>query len=45
MIKILRALSVTGLLVVLNQHIQFEWWEGAVMGFCSMMLLSGMMRD
>lgn len=37
-INILKALSVTGMVVVLNQHVQMAWWEGGVLSFAIMML-------
>lgn len=36
---ILRALSVTGIVIVLSQHIDMAWWEGGVLSFSVMMLM------
>lgn len=36
---ILRALSVTGIVIVLGQHINMSWWEGGILGFSVMMLM------
>lgn len=36
---LLRAVSVSGLIVVLDHHVHLDWWEGTLLGFCSMMLL------
>jgi hypothetical protein len=36
---VMRALSMTGLVMVLQHHIHLDWWEGGVLGFSGMMLL------
>ena len=34
----LKALSVSGMVMVLNHHIPLDWWEGALLGFGVIML-------
>lgn len=37
----LQALAVTGLVMVLQQHIDMAWWEGGVLSFGIMILFGG----
>ncbi len=37
--KWLKVAGVTGCILVLNQHVNFEWWEGGLLGFSVMLLL------
>lgn len=37
-----RAISVTGIVMVLNQHIDMAWWEGGILSFGIMTLFGGL---
>ncbi len=33
----LRAVAITGVVMVLNQHVEMAWWEGGVLSFATML--------
>lgn len=38
---ILKAFAVTGMVMVLSQHVQLQWWEGGALSFGIMVLFGG----
>ena len=43
-IIVLRAISVTGICLVLQRHVEMTWWEGGLLS-CSIMMLLGTLFD